>query len=66
MAPEALDSLPRAGPLWCCPRVTEGLRLAQVVHLCLAVCTLPRGIPLVRDSEGWGPEPLSLLRSPLI
>lgn len=66
MAPEALDSLARAGPLWCCPSVTEGLRPAQVVHLCLAVRTLPRDIPLVRDSEGWGTEDLSLLRSPLI
>lgn len=54
MAPEALDSPPRAGPLWCCPSVTWGPRLAQVVHLCLAVCTFPRDIPLVRGSEGWG------------
>lgn len=26
MAPEALDSLPRAGSLWCSPSVTEGPR----------------------------------------
>lgn len=51
MVSEALNFLLRAGPLWCCHSVTEGPWLAQVVHLCLAVCTLPRLTPLVRGSE---------------